>query len=341
MHGTGAADLRIHSELEVVVMNEAASFPLLVRPQPKRLTDPSFNGERVFLELWNKQRQWLDSRLLTHGAVLFRGFGISVQEIFQSVVSQLKEGLLDYVDGDSPRTKLGAGVYTSTEYPEDLFIPLHNELSYSFRWPARLFFCCVVPPPEGGQTPLVSSRALLRALPTEIVKEFRSKKVRYVRNVHAGKGTGKSWQETFETTNREDVDRFASASGTQSWWNPDGSLRLISVRPATAVHPATGDEVWFNQADQFHPSSLPQATFENMMALYEGYEDELPENATFGDGSPIPIEYLQSIRETTRRLLVTFDWQRGDLLMADNMLLAHGRMPFKGERKILVAMTAH
>ena len=80
--------------------------------------------------------------------------------------------------------------------------------------------------------------------------------------------------------------------------------------------------------------------FEAIMELYEGFEDDMPEYATFGDGSAIPLQYLDVIRATTRKLQVTFDWRRGDLLMVDNMLLAHGRMPFSGERKILVAMTA-
>ncbi|MBZ5490667.1 MAG: TauD/TfdA family dioxygenase [Acidobacteriia bacterium] len=329
------------NDLAVEVMDQSGNFPLLLERQTDTGQDACLSGEHAFLELWNKNRGWIDRALLKHGALLFRGFSISSQEVFQSAISRLKEELLDYVDGDSPRTKLGGGVYTSTEYPSDLFIPLHNELSYSVRWPARLFFCCIVQPQDGGQTPLVSSRALLQALPAEIVSEFRKRKVRYVRNLHAGKGTGKSWQETFETTDRKNVDRFIRNSDMQACWNPDGSLRLISIRSATAIHPVTGDEVWFNQADQFHPSSLPQATYESLMALYEGYEDEMPENATFGDGSPIPIEYLQCIRETTQRLLVRFDWRKGDLLMVDNMLLAHGRMPFTGARKILVVMTAH
>jgi alpha-ketoglutarate-dependent taurine dioxygenase len=340
MHQANLADLEIQRDFELAVMNKDAGFPLQVRIKPEISESRSFNGERIFLELWSTKRPWLDSRLLEHGAIVFRGFGISTQEIFQSVMGQLKEELLDYVDGDSPRTKLGGGVYTSTEYAEDLFIPLHNELSYSTRWPARLFFCCVTPPQSGGQTPLISSRALLQALPSDIVSEFRKRKVRYVRNLHGGKGTGKSWQETFETDQREDVDRFTANSQTDATWNADRSLRLTSVRAATSAHPVTGDEVWFNQADQFHPSSLPASTYESIKALYEGYEDELPENATFGDGAPIPLQYLQIIRDCTRDLLNTFDWQQGDLLMVDNVLVAHGRMPFQGPRKILVAMTS-
>jgi alpha-ketoglutarate-dependent taurine dioxygenase len=39
-----------------------------------------------------------------------------------------------------------------------------------------------------------------------------------------------------------------------------------------------------------------------------------------------------------REAAVCFAWQKGDLLMVDNMLVAHGRAPFTGPRRILVAM---
>lgn len=35
---------------------------------------------------------------------------------------------------------------------------------------------------------------------------------------------------------------------------------------------------------------------------------------------------------------ICFAWQQGDLLMIDNMLVAHGRNPFDGPRRILAAM---
>jgi hypothetical protein len=35
---------------------------------------------------------------------------------------------------------------------------------------------------------------------------------------------------------------------------------------------------------------------------------------------------------------VLFSWRRGDLLVLDNLLAAHGRKPFEGDREILVAM---
>jgi alpha-ketoglutarate-dependent taurine dioxygenase len=33
-----------------------------------------------------------------------------------------------------------------------------------------------------------------------------------------------------------------------------------------------------------------------------------------------------------------FQWQPGDVILLDNMIKAHARDPFEGQRKILVAM---
>lgn len=316
-------------------------LPLVVQHERNATAKLGLTGENAFLNLWAEHYSWMDRRLHQCGAMLFRGFDISTETVFQSLMAQLKEQLADYVDGNSPRTKIGAGVYTSTEYPPEYFICLHNELSYSLHWPARVFFCCVAKPKGGGQTPLVNSRLLLQALPQDLVNEFRSKKVRYIRNLHGGKGAGPSWQKTFESENRGQLEAWALAAGVDVQWFEDGSVRLSNVRPATAFHPVTGEEVWFNQADQFHPSTLPPSVCESLLSIYEGHEEELPQNATFGDGTQIPLAYLETIRAVTRERLVLFDWECGDLLMVDNMLAAHGRMPFVGERRILVSMTSN
>ena len=73
--------------------------------------------------------------------------------------------------------------------------------------------------------------------------------------------------------------------------------------------------------------------------LSEKTEDEFPRNAYYGDGSPIETSVIAEIREAYRQAAVTFSWRRGDILMVDNMRVAHGRAPFVGPRKILVAMS--
>jgi alpha-ketoglutarate-dependent taurine dioxygenase len=297
-------------------------------------------GPRALIDIWREAAADLDGELRNHGAILFRGFGMADREAFALLMNRCGRRPMEYLDGNSPRTKLGDSVYTSTEYPPEFFISLHNELSYSNRWPARLFFCCVTEPAEGGETPLVDSRTLLRSLPGELVEEFRSRGVRYIRNLHGGRGYGPSWQKTFQTSARQDVEDFARSSGATATWLADGSVRLTQLGPGTARHPVTGEEVWFNQADQFHPSTHPQNVYQSMMALFKGREELLPQNATFGDGDSIPLGHLETIRSVTRMKLIAFPWRAGDVLMVDNMLAAHGRRPFKGPRRVLVSMTA-
>jgi hypothetical protein len=68
-------------------------------------------------------------------------------------------------------------------------------------------------------------------------------------------------------------------------------------------------------------------------------EDRLPRQTLFGDGSPIPDAMLDEIRSVYRESLLAFDWQAADLLMLDNLLMSHGRAPFAGARRVLVAMS--
>jgi alpha-ketoglutarate-dependent taurine dioxygenase len=102
------------------------------------------------------------------------------------------------------------------------------------------------------------------------------------------------------------------------------------------VHPRTGETIWFNHAVFFNVHSL-DATARD--ALRAGMDDfDLPFNTFYGDGSPIETAVIEQIYAIYRQEQVAFDWQLGDILMLDNMLVAHGREPFVAPREIAVAM---
>ena len=283
-------------------------------------------------------RNFLHEKLLESGAILFRGFIVTTPADFEKVVRAFSgKDLLNYTGGASPRVELGGGVYTSTEYPAQYTISLHNELSYAHKYPSRVYFCCIKPSKTGGETPIADSRRILKNIDPEIVKQFKAKKIRYDRNLFSDAGSGYSWQDAFETFDKTIVENYCREADIKFEWKDGGRLRLSQTLPATAIHPITGEEVWFNQADGFHPSALDPENYESLITTIP--EEEFRLNVFYGDGTAIDIAELENIREVIKNETVIFPWQTGDILILDNLLTAHGRMAFEGERKIILAMT--
>jgi alpha-ketoglutarate-dependent taurine dioxygenase len=108
------------------------------------------------------------------------------------------------------------------------------------------------------------------------------------------------------------------------------------VRPAVARHPRTGEPVWFNHATFFHVSTLDEPVGRRM--LEELGEEGLPNHTFYGDGRPIEPEVMEHLRATYLREKTSFPWRQSDILMLDNMLVAHGREPFAGPRRVTAGM---
>lgn len=305
---------------------------------PLEITAENGGGATALLARLEELGDDLGPLLTREKALVFRDFQVTADTL-DPILDLLLPNRLAYVHGNSPRTKVGSvgdNVYTSTEYPPEYTISMHNELSYAHAWPSRLAFFCEIQPGGGGATPVLDGSRWLRGLDAEVRAAFADG-VCYVQNLHDGMGFGKSWQDTFETDDRQRVEEFLDGSGAEWTWKADGGIRVRSVRPAIVRHPVTGTEVWFNQADQWHPAGLGDETAAELATLLP--EDEIPQNVTFADGSPIPAEYVRQIQEVGLASAVDVDWRRGDLLLIDNMLVAHGRRPFTGSRRVLVAMS--
>ncbi|MBL7727057.1 MAG: TauD/TfdA family dioxygenase [Dinghuibacter sp.] len=278
-------------------------------------------------------RNGINDHLNTHGALLVRGLNIASPEDFSSLLRTLfDDPLLNYVYRSTPRKELTRNIYTATEYPETESIPQHNENAYANAWPMRIGFWCVEKAAVQGNTPICDSRIVYRHIPAPVREVFEQKQVMYVRNYA---DVDLSWKEVFQTENPAEVEAYCRENQIDFEWTENG-LRTRQVNPATAVHPVTGEKIWFNQAHLFHVSALPDEVREGLTELLG--EENLPRNTYFGDGSPIPGEMLNTIREVYNEHSFYFEWQPGDLLLLDNMLYSHGRQPYEGKRKVLVGM---
>ena len=228
-----------------------------------------------------KNREEVFAKVHESGALLLRGFGFRDASEFERFSRTLCPELQSYVGGNSPRHRVEGAVYTSTEYPPKARISLHNEASYLKEIPRHIMFFCEVPAEVGGQTPLADCRGILSRIRDDVRERFDTKKVRYVNNLNPGSGMGRSWQEAFESDDRSVVEERLKAGGYEYTWKPDGGLRTSIVADATRRHPVTGEDVWINQAEQWHPSSLDPKTRQTLGTLMS--EEEFPHYATFGD----------------------------------------------------------
>lgn len=294
---------------------------------------PSLENADLFSWASNHKALILE-KLYHHGAILFRGFQISTPEKMAAFIEIISGGTLAYQERSTPRTSIAGNIYTATDYPASQRIFPHNENSYQSQWPMKLFFQCIIPPEQGGETPLIDTRKVYQRIKPEIRQAFLDRDFLIVRNFNEEMGL--NWPHVFGTRDRRSVEAYCQARDITVEWKPKGGLRTRTRRPAVRIHPMSGASCWFNHGTFFHVTTLDPSIAETIRRTVP--EENLPSQTYYGDGSPIEADVIQHLRDCYEREMVMFPWQRGDLLMVDNMLTAHARTPFKGERKVLVAM---
>jgi alpha-ketoglutarate-dependent taurine dioxygenase len=289
----------------------------------------------LVLSTWaSSRRELVEDHVLKYGAVLFRNFKVPTATELERFISSVSDQPFAYHDRWSPRSEVSGNIYSSAEYPADQTIFLHNENSYAHSWPLRIFFWCVTPAQRGGETPIADTWKILQRIEPRVRRGFMQERVLYVRNF--GGGLGLHWQTAYQTSDRLVAEKHCRDSGYETRWEGE-RLTTRRVGPAFAIHPRTCESVWFNQATFFHVSTLDPAIRKAL--LQEVKQEDLPHNTYYGDGVAIEDSVLDHLREAYQRETVIFQWQAGDVLMLDNMLTAHGRMPFAGPRHVLVGMS--
>src|SRR5262249_27662532 len=235
----------------------------------------------------------LEELLFRHGALLFRGFGLRTVEAFQKVVDAVSaSGALESKERPSPRSKVSGPVSTSTDYPPDQPIFLHNEQSYNWTFPGKILFFCVTAASAGGATPIADCRRVYERIPAPLRERCERLGYLYVRNF--GAGLRLSWQEAFQTPHPRALAAYCAQHPIQLGGRDGGRLRPRQVRPAAAAHPRTGERTWFNHLTFFHVSTLVPAVRDAVLASFA--EEDLPNNTYYGDGSPIEPEALVELR---------------------------------------------
>lgn len=300
------------------------AFPLIINA-------PAGNTD---IREWLKDgKAELERALAEHGAVLYRGFELIDAKELGQLVRNLSSREFVGTEESSPRSQIEGNVYTSTNYRSDQEIFPHNENSYKRSFPMKLFFYCAKPSEVGGETPVVDCRSVLKRLAPSITTKFLEKKWMYVRNF--GNGIGIPWEEAFNTTDRSVVEQYCRDEDIQFEWIGTESLRTRQVREPVLRHPLTAELSWFNHITFFNIATLDERIRDSLLSICA--VEDLPHNTYYGDGTPIEASVMEELQRAYLSETVVWKWERGDLIVVDNLLTSHARKSYEGERSIMLA----
>ncbi|GAA3031141.1 TauD/TfdA family dioxygenase [Actinokineospora globicatena] len=270
----------------------------------------------------------------TNGCVLLRGLPIGTTGDFAVARDILLPSPAGYKEKATPRSDYGHGVFSSTDLPASQPIRLHNENSYTLEFPGYLLFGCLVAPDTGGATTVGDMRAALRLLPEDLVARFADKGWLLERSY--SEMAGLPWRTSFATDQRAEVERYCQDNTIGYEWTEDDVLRTRQVRAAVITHPDTAEDVWFNHLAFWNKWTLDDEVRDVLLEAFGA--DGMPFATSVGDGTDLTRAEADTINAVYDEVTRRETWQVGDIMLVDNILNAHGREAFTGDRKIVVSM---
>ena len=283
----------------------------------------------------DQHREALRAAVDEHGAVMVRGLGLRDAAEVAAVFQRLAPGgLMPDREAFATRHRHSDGVYSSLKWPANQPMCMHHELSYALEFPGLLLFACLEAPSTGGVTGVADARTVLDALPADLVRRFEDEGWLLARSYN--EDVGASYEEAFGVTDRAAVEDYCGAHAIEFEWQPDGELRTRQRRPAVVRHPVTGQRCWFNQVAFLNEWTIAPEIREYLVDVYG--PDGLPFNTRFGNGDPIGEDVIALVNEVYDAHTLRTPWEAGDLMLVDNVSMAHSREAYEGPREILVGM---
>lgn len=292
------------------------------------------SASREPLAPWIRQhRERIDEALWSDGHVLFRDFDVGGLDGFEASAASACDALYRHY-GDLPLASASENVYFATPYPRHLEIRFHNEASHTQTWPSRQLFFCLEPASEGGEWTLSDGRKVIECLPAEMLDRFRELGLVYRRRFI--RGLDASWEQFFKVGSLQELREKIAPTGHEIDAISENDLTVSYRTHALLQIPERDTEAWFNQILLHHPDALP--TEVDALLSKHFRRDQFPRTVFFGDGSPIPAEWVRTIDRVLTECAIRIETQAHDVLLVNNLLMAHGRLPYSGNRQVRVAL---
>lgn len=271
-----------------------------------------------------------------HGTVFFRGFPLKTPTDFDAFIAAFDLPNFPYDESLSNAVRFNRTprVFTANEAPPTINIYFHHEMAQTPIYPSRLFFFCEQAAQTGGATPLCRSDVLweqLKSTCPAFASDCEVKGLKYT-NVMASEndptsGMGRGWQSTLRASTPAAAEARLASLGYSWQWLPGDELRATTPVLPAVRDLGDGRKSFFNQ----------------LIAAFQGWKDSRndPSKAiTFGDGTPLDREAVNTATQIAEELAFDVPWQAGDVALVDNFVTMHGRRTFTGPRKVLASLIA-
>jgi hypothetical protein len=324
------------------------TIPLLIEPISKISFDE-------VLALIRTHKKILLESMAEQGALLFRQFPIQTYAEKRQILRALGITLeTHYPFGISPRTALDEGVFKSTEVPNPFPLAAHTEMSYLPFRPGIIAFHCALAPLQYGETPLFDMRAVWEQLCDKTKAALREKNIHYKHSYprsssFLSRGIGLTWPSMFKSDDKHAVSLALEQQGFDYRWGKNDRLEYTTAVPSVIRHPVTQIESLnlllihpYVTYRAFAQLRSRQGFLMNygllMMTLLYSVLGCAATSVFFSDNQKIPYAMVKEICDLTWDNACLFPWQQNDLLLVDNIAIAHGRMNVVGPRKITVSL---
>jgi len=288
----------------------------------------------ALIDVLASRRAEIEECVLRDGAVLLTGAGAVGPAGLAVVRRALALGPASDREPFAARDDYGDGVLSWPKWSPDREMCMHHERSYAQDAPGVLLMGRIGAVADSCRVLLADTREVLRCLPTDLVARARSEGWLLIRNFLPNLGL--PWSQVLSADSREEAHAVCSERAIDCAFLPNGALRLQQRRPVVAAHPCNGQECWFNDMAFLNQWSIPAD--ERQLLLDAFGPDGVPFNTLLGSGAALDERDFWSIIEAYDTVHVGVDLEPGDVLVVDNMLMAHGRAARLGPWDVATAL---
>lgn len=318
------------------------------------------NNPASLFDLIHKHRAEIIIQLNQYGALLFRGFACQSVEHFSKAIDLCNLGTrCSTKDYEIARTILSNEIYTSSDLPAPMYLPLHHEKPRTKNPPNHIYFCCITPAEEGGATLLGNAGDIWLDMPISIQDKIMKHGIVYKQFFHGkslkqsllksilNSSSARCWKDYFGTEHKVQIEERLKIENLEWEWVHGGNDLIVwNYLPGAITHPVTNRTLWFNSSGylNFYSNLLygeldALKSYKYLANRYLIAKDMLPVVCHYGDKTPFSSIEITEINKVIKQHTYTLYWQPGDFMIVDNYTFMHGKEPHFGDRLLYACMT--